>query len=201
MFKKILVALDYSTTSPAVFTEALEMAMAMQANLMLLHVLGNTDDHAPRALVYPSLSYYPVMDNPFWEDYRQRWDAFESENLKWLKALADDAIAKDIPTEFTQIHGIPSTSICELAVTWGADLILMGSRGRRGLSELFLGSVSNDVMHHAPCSVLIITGKVVTQTDADQASGSSTHEPSIASSTAENAIAETTDVDVTDAIA
>lgn len=161
MFKKILVALDYSNTSQAVFTEAIEMAQSMNAHLMLLHVLASTDDHAPKALVYPSLSYYPVMDNPFWDDYRERWATFEAENLEWLKGLADEAIAQGISTELTQLHGIPSSSICDLATTWGADLILMGSRGRRGLTELFLGSVSNDVMHHAPCSVLVIHGKAL----------------------------------------
>ena len=173
MFKKILVALDYSSTSPAVFAEAIEMATSMQARLMLLHVLGNTDEKAPRALVYPSLSYYPVIDNPFWDDYRQRWDAFEEENLQWLQGLANEAIAKGIPAEFTQMHGSPNNSICNLAVTWDADLILMGSRGRRGLSELFLGSVSNDVMHHAHCSVLIISSKTIKQANTDLSTPSS----------------------------
>ena len=199
MFKKILVALDYSSTSPTVFAESIDMAVSMQANLMLLHVLGSTDEHAPKALVYPSLSYYPVIDNPFWDDYRQRWNAFESENLEWLKGLADKAIAKGISSEFTQMHGIPSTSICELAATWGADLILMGSRGRRGLSELFLGSVSNDVMHHAPCSVLIINGKTIKPASTDQMTTSSTAETTPSSPTAEPIAAEA--ADVPDAIA
>lgn len=170
MFKNILVALDYSTTSPAVFAEALEMATSMEGRLMLLHVLSNTDEQAPRALVYPSLSYYPVIDNPFWHDYRQRWEAFEKENLEWLKGLSNQAIAQGIPTEFTQVYGTPSSSICELAKTWGAEVILMGSHGRRGLSELLLGSVSNDVMHHAPCSVLIVRHAVRSQSPPEPAS-------------------------------
>ncbi|MEO0350033.1 MAG: universal stress protein, partial [Cyanobacteria bacterium P01_A01_bin.15] len=41
---------------------------------------------------------------------------------------------------------------------WNADLIMMGRRGRSGFSELLLGSVSNYVMHHAPCSVLTVQG-------------------------------------------
>lgn len=171
MFKKILVALDYSSTSPAVFAAAIEMAQSMNAHLMLLHVLASTDEHAPRALVYPSLSYYPVIDNPFWDDYRERWAEFEAENLQGLKDLADEAIAQGISAEFTQLHGIPSSNICDLATTWGADLILMGSRGRRGLAELLLGSVSNDVMHHASCSVLIIHGKGITQSPKPTTTG------------------------------
>ena len=46
--------------------------------------------------------------------------------------------------------------ICQRAKVWQADLIIVGSHGRTGLSELFLGSVSNYVMHHAPCSVMVI---------------------------------------------
>ncbi|MGQ9872468.1 universal stress protein [Leptodesmis sp.] len=38
----------------------------------------------------------------------------------------------------------------------GADLILIGNRGHTGLKELFLGSASNYVLHHAPCSVLTV---------------------------------------------
>jgi nucleotide-binding universal stress UspA family protein len=61
-----------------------------------------------------------------------------------------------IKTEFTQIPGNPGQTIKKIAQNWDADLIVMGSRGRTGLSELVLGSVSNYVMHHAPCSVLIV---------------------------------------------
>ena len=39
---------------------------------------------------------------------------------------------------------------------YGADLIAIGSHGRRGLNELVLGSVSNYVLHHVSCSVLLI---------------------------------------------
>ncbi len=52
--------------------------------------------------------------------------------------------------------GNPAHNICDLAQTWSADLILVGSRGRTGIKEMFLGSVSNYITHHAPCSVLIV---------------------------------------------
>jgi len=156
MFKKILVALDYSSSSTLVFRKALDMAIAMDAELLLLHVLSDADVEGPKALIYPSLAYYPVMDNPFWEDYRQRWQEFEAETLAWLDQLADEAEQAGVVAESSSVRGIPSQNICDMAKTWQADLVVMGSRGRRGLSELLLGSVSNDVMHHAICSVLVV---------------------------------------------
>lgn len=57
------------------------------------------------------------------------------------------------------MSGSPERSICEIAQTWEADLIIVGSRGLTGIKEMFLGSVSNYVTHHAPCSVLIVRDK------------------------------------------
>ncbi|MEL6786783.1 MAG: universal stress protein, partial [Cyanobacteria bacterium J06607_15] len=50
----------------------------------------------------------------------------------------------------------PGRTICDRAQTWSVDLILVGSRGLTGAKEVMLGSVSNYVTHHAPCSVLIV---------------------------------------------
>ena len=52
--------------------------------------------------------------------------------------------------------GQAAQKICEFAQTVNADLIVIGSHGRSGLSELFLGSVSNYVSHHVSSAVLIV---------------------------------------------
>jgi nucleotide-binding universal stress UspA family protein len=52
--------------------------------------------------------------------------------------------------------GTPARSIVEAAAEWGAGLIVMGSHGRGFWQRMYLGSVSNSVTHHAPCSVLIV---------------------------------------------
>ena len=51
------------------------------------------------------------------------------------------------------VQGPPGKAIVEEAERWGADLILMGSRGLGAWNRLLLGSVSNAVVHHAKCSV------------------------------------------------
>ncbi len=58
------------------------------------------------------------------------------------------AVAMDFPERF----------IVEEAKNWEADLIVVGSHGRGFWGRLTLGSVSNGVIHHAPCSVLIVSG-------------------------------------------
>ena len=64
-----------------------------------------------------------------------------------------------IPTESKCEVGHPGSLIRDLAMNWSADLIVMGRRGLSGLQEVFLGSVSNYILHHAPCSVLIVHGE------------------------------------------
>ena len=54
------------------------------------------------------------------------------------------------------ITGPPRQVIVEEAASWGADLIVMGSRGLGAWSRLLLGSVSSAVVHHAKCSVEIV---------------------------------------------
>jgi len=53
-------------------------------------------------------------------------------------------------------YGSPERIIVEEAEEWGADLIVTGSHGHGFWKRAWLGSVSNGVVHHAPCSVLIV---------------------------------------------
>ena len=76
------------------------------------------------------------------------------------KALTKLKTSRDKSLEFSSdvIQGSPAQTIVEEAERWGADLIVMGSRGLGAWSRLLLGSVSNSVVHHAKCSVEIIRG-------------------------------------------
>ncbi|MFB2983164.1 universal stress protein [Microseira sp. BLCC-F43] len=160
MLRKILVAMDSSYIGDRVFEEALTLAKAMGASLMLLHVLSSEEEGSPKIAGFSSLDLYPEIYPEVREEivmnYRKQWDEFEGKCLELLRERTVSANTLGINAEFTQIPGSPGKIICEKALNWGADLIVVGRRGRAGLSELFLGSVSNYVLHHAPCSVLTV---------------------------------------------
>ena len=74
----------------------------------------------------------------------------------WLQGYCQEAVVRGISAEAIHRLGDPGPEICEVARQWRVNLIVMGRRGRQGLTEMVLGSVSNYVIHHAPCSVLIV---------------------------------------------
>jgi nucleotide-binding universal stress UspA family protein len=156
MFHKILVAMDSSKTGTTVFDHALALAQPIQAHLMLLHVLS-TKDVGPSDIssLFSPYSYLRLSDLPL-ETYRKTWEEVETKGLEHLQNYAKQSMLGGVLAEYTQTSGSPGRTLCDLAQHWGADLILMGCRGRAGLNQIILGSTSNYVMHHAPCSVLVI---------------------------------------------
>ncbi len=159
MYTKILVALDNEEASQGIFQQGLEMAQAIGAQLMLVH--GLTSDEAGSPSPIP-----PDMGTDYWapgtttemtfDIWRETWERYETEGLERLQRLAAIANQANVNTEFRQVTGNPGKVICHIAQAWGADLIVLGHRGRSGITELVLGSVSNYVMHRAPCSVLVL---------------------------------------------
>lgn len=153
MINKILVAVERSRNNNLVFDSAISLARTTGATLMLLHVLSETEADYPLIPVY---SYYPVMEDRDYQLYEEKFEQYKQAGFHFLQNLTAKATEAGVKCEYTQSTGNPGRNICELAATWEADLILVGSRGLKGLKEMFLGSVSNYVTHHAPCSVLIV---------------------------------------------
>ena len=157
MYRKILVAIDNSAISNTVFERALDLAKAMPSNLLLVHSLSGEDESSPIPLGHR-------LDSIYWapgteinlETWKAEWLHYEAHSLEQLQQLAGEANAAGVQTEFRQLLGRPGKVICTVAQQWDADLIVMGSHGRSGLTEMMLGSVSNYVMHRAPCTVLVL---------------------------------------------
>jgi nucleotide-binding universal stress UspA family protein len=159
MFKKIIAAVSPSLPSDHVLNEAIAIAKMGPATLMLLHVLSPTEEGYPTPIYPGPDSVYPGLHEQAIRTYAEQWEAYQRSAIEFLKQLTEDVAKSGIPVEFTQNAGDPGKAICELAKTWDADLIILGRRGHTGLKELFLGSISNYVLHHAPCSVLTIQGE------------------------------------------
>jgi nucleotide-binding universal stress UspA family protein len=155
MLQRILVAVDNSTIGQQVFEEALALARATEAKMMILHVLDPEGDESPQI---PEIyyTYSMPLDEQMMKPYRQQWQQFEEQGLKMLQSLANEATGVGVKTEFTQKTGNPGRAICELADSWSPDLIVMGRRGLSSVKEAFFGSVSSFVLHRAPCSVHIV---------------------------------------------
>ncbi|MGK7934578.1 MAG: universal stress protein [Xenococcaceae cyanobacterium] len=164
MINRILVAVDYSERNESVFDSALSLAKTTGASLMLLHVLSEDEAGYP---VLPTYAYYPVIDDRNYDAYQEKLAEYKQRGIDFLQNLTQKATEKEVETEYTQLVGNPGRTICELASTWEADLILVGSRGLKGFKEMFLGSVSNYVTHHAPCSVLILRTAIDNQSNSD----------------------------------
>jgi len=156
MFCKILVAMDTSSMGKSVFDEALTLAKATGASLMLLHVLSPEENGSPSLLAFPNIGYYSGYSSSSIDIYQKQWQRLEQYGIDLLRSRQEEATKAGVTTEFTQNPGSPGRTICDVARTWGADTIVMGRRGHSGLTELILGSVSNYVLHHAPCSVLTV---------------------------------------------
>ena len=157
MFNKILVAIDISEMGKDVFDQALSLAKMSKARLMLLHVLSPEEENSPLPIPPDLTEFYPAAGNDLTlESWRQRWELFENQGIELLESSQKEAKSKGIEAEYQQIFGSPGRTICQLARDWEANLIMVGHRGRSGLSEMVLGSVSNYVLHHASCSVLIV---------------------------------------------
>ncbi|HIK16273.1 MAG TPA: universal stress protein [Leptolyngbyaceae cyanobacterium M33_DOE_097] len=161
MFNKILVAIDTSSMSRWVFNFAVSIAKQFNAHLALLYVETLEHSDVLATLIPYTFEEYPhPLDNPL-RCYvghfdPERLDGIHNPELNLLRSYTHEAITHGVMAEFFQCLGDPGMNICDFAKLWQADLIIIGHRGRSGLAEAMLGSVSNYVAHHSPCSVHIV---------------------------------------------
>ena len=82
-------------------------------------------------------------------------DALRDELGAEISRLAEPLAGHDWTVDWRVVGGRPATSIIDAADAFRADLIVVGSRGRGPLASMLLGSVSAEIVEHAPCSVLV----------------------------------------------
>lgn len=136
---KILLAIDDSKYSEA----------AVQA-LVARHKLQGLEVRVLHAAEPPTLLTAPEMA----EYIPPRESAEEAKALVAKTAGALRSAGVNVTTAIVQ--GDPKSVLLDDAKTWGADLIVLGSHGRKGLERFLVGSVSEAVLRHAHCSVEIV---------------------------------------------
>jgi nucleotide-binding universal stress UspA family protein len=156
-FKKIFAAVDDSELGQRVFNQALELAVGDRADMMLFHcVTVNTLGETAVPIPVDLGMNVQLMDQAY-QAQRLRQEREVKQTSGLLKNYCEAATKQGLQVEFDcKMDGDPGHSVCEAAENWGADLIVVGRRGRTGFTEAFLGSVSNYVVHHASCSVFVI---------------------------------------------
>lgn len=156
MYQKILIAIEDPSVDHCPYRQGIALAEKLGASVMLLHVLFPGEGNAPMP-PGDDLFFVPAFmpDEALLLRYQTAWQEYIDGNLERLRILGELAMERNIPTEWSQNSGSPGKVICQLARTWGADLVVVGHRHQSAISEMFMGSVSNYVMHHAPCAVLV----------------------------------------------
>jgi len=142
---KVLLATDGSN-----FSEAAVQAIASQmrpeiAEVLLLQVVERSAFPIPPQM---APGYAPEKDEVLKEQFRQAQGSVDRAK-EVLRSTGFRVSGRVIDAEIR-------TGILDVAAEWHADLIVLGSHGRRGIKRFLLGSVAEAVAHNAPCSVMIV---------------------------------------------
>lgn len=138
LFQKILVPLDGSEHSLYALEKAIQIARKFDGKLMLIHMYS-----------MGIFELTPSQLNTYVLEHRKSGEKILEEGKK-------RAYAEGVPFETRLEEGHIVGGIVKAAKEGNFDLIVMGARGKSELEDLLLGSVSQGVMLHAPCPVLIV---------------------------------------------
>jgi nucleotide-binding universal stress UspA family protein len=150
----VLLTTDGSELATAAMARGVEL-LGSQHRFISLAVVPPA--FVPAAAVSPMDSHPTVVD-PVLEEEIEREEREESTaDLAALDRLLE------ITSEQLLETGDPGAKICEVAERVGADIVVIGSHGLGWFQRVLIGSVSNHVLHHAPCPVLVMR---LTDTDS-----------------------------------
>ena len=134
MFKKLLIPLDRSPLAQQAVGQAAAIALAAHAEIDLV-------------LVHQPMPFAGFKDEPWNED---QW----ASDHRYVESVASELAF--VPVTHQVMRGEASEMICGRARDVNADLIVMTSHGRTGLSRLWLGSVAGGVLRRSPIPVLML---------------------------------------------
>ena len=144
MYERILVAVDGSDTSKQALTHAVELARCLDAKLELVHIVNEVILAGGMAPAHP---YDPLIE------------VLRDEGKKVLAQASADVKAQGLEPETRLMAALGERAadlIVDEARRWRADLIVMGTHGRRGVVRLALGSDAERVLRLSPVPVLVV---------------------------------------------
>ncbi|HET8761336.1 MAG TPA: universal stress protein [Nitrospiria bacterium] len=137
--KTILVPTDFSEGSQAALDYAVNLAKSFGSKIVLLHVIETTTYTMTEALQL--VNVYEVVRTAVEPVLDQMVTDLQQQKLSVSRAVAQGASAHEIVSQAREV---------------GADLIVMGTHGRRGVNHLMVGSVAERVVRTAACPVLTV---------------------------------------------
>ena|SRR5215211_1649817 len=150
---RILLASDGSSEAELATRTAVDLARMSESELHVIYVLNAI----PSALLYPEtidLEGVEMPDPELQEDLQRR---SEQRGMELLDAEVERVrSAGGTVAEAHLTMGDPEREIIHLAEDLGAGLVVMGSRGHGGIRRALMGSVSDSVVRHAHCPVLVV---------------------------------------------
>ena len=144
MFTRIVVGTDGSDTAAEAVRQALELAKLSGARLEIVSAYEPVSQRRVEK---------EALDAP--TDVQYEIGPREDVNLV-LDGAAASARGEGVEVRTHPVEGEPAEAVLDVAEKTDADLIVVGNKGMTGARRFLLGSVPNNVSHHAPCSVLIV---------------------------------------------
>lgn len=145
MYQRILVPIDGSATSGKGLDEAVKLAQLTGAELLLVHVVD-------QLTFSTGLDPYGAYAGDLITSMRAAGEAI----LAKAKAKVQEQGIKVEARLFDNFASRVSEMLVEQARSWGADLIVIGTHGRRGVSRWMLGSDAEQIVRMAPVPVLLV---------------------------------------------
>ena len=148
MYKRIAVAVDGGDTSTIALNEAVKLAKLMNSTLLLLHVC----EEMPVVWNVDGMTSFPMEDVT-------RALVESGKQLLHKDKLRVTESGIDVETRLVEDYqGRIGAVISKEAEQWLADLLVIGTHGRKGLDHLLMGSVAESVMRTASMPVLLVRG-------------------------------------------
>ncbi|HEX8752484.1 MAG TPA: universal stress protein [Solirubrobacterales bacterium] len=144
MFTRIVVGTDGSDTAAEAVQQAMQLAKLTGATVSIVSAYAPVPERRVRG---------EQRDAP--PDVQHEIGPREDVNVV-LDAAAAAARKEGLEVQTHAVEADPADAIIDVAEQTSADLIVVGNKGMTGARRFLLGSVPNNVSHHAPCSVMIV---------------------------------------------